>query len=58
MAPGLGEEELEQPGAVPARALTKVIDEASFSDDDVVVEYLGGSLLPAAILKGVDDERA
>lgn len=49
-------DEVDEPGAVSPRALSKVIDEASFSDDDVVVDYLGGILASGRDPEGRDDQ--
>lgn len=35
-------EKIEQDGAIPPKLLKQVIDDGSFADDDVEVEYLGG----------------
>jgi hypothetical protein len=35
-------EKIEQDGAIPPKLLKQVIDNGSFADDDVEVEYLGG----------------
>lgn len=47
--------DLERPGVVPARVAMRVFDEGSYSDDDVVIEYLGGVLASSRTPQGRDD---
>jgi hypothetical protein len=46
---------IERPGAVPPRALGKILDEAAYSDEQIVVEYLGGVLASSRTPLGTDD---
>ena len=46
---------LEVPGAVNARVMKHVYDEARFSDDELLAEYFGGVLASARTEDGVDD---
>lgn len=45
-------------GEVPMRVAMRVLEDASYSDDDVMVEYLGGVLASSHSLVGRDDRGA
>lgn len=45
-------------GEVPVRVAMRVFEEASYADDNVIVEYLGGVLASAHTLVGRDDRGA
>ncbi len=44
-----------EPGAIPMRVAMRVFEEGSFSDDELVVEYLGGVLASSYTPHGRDD---
>lgn len=46
---------LEEPGAVPPRVMMRILEDGSWSDDDVVIEYLGGVLASSYSEGGRDD---
>lgn len=45
----------EEGGEVPTRAAMRLVEDASYSDDDVIIEYLGGVLASSHTLVGRDD---
>lgn len=45
----------ESPGAVPMRVMMQVAEDGSYSDEGVVVEYLGGVLASSRTEEGRDD---
>lgn len=47
--------QLEEPGAVPARVLSRVLDEGSYCDDDLMASYFGGVLASSRTETGRDD---
>jgi len=49
---------INQPGQVPPRVLKKIIDEGSYCDDTVAVEYFGGVLASSRTESGRDDRGA
>lgn len=49
---------IEAPGEVPPKVLKAVLDEGSFSNDDLAVEYLGGILASSRTEQGRDDRGA
>lgn len=49
---------LETPGEVPPKVLKAVLDEGSFSNDTLAVEYLGGILASSRTEQGRDDRGA
>jgi hypothetical protein len=49
---------IDQPGAVPPRVLKHVLDEASYCEDDLMVEYFGGVLASSRTEVGRDDRGA
>lgn len=51
-------EKLEHPGEVPPKVLKAVMDEGSFSNDSLAVEYLGGILASSRTERGRDDRGA
>jgi hypothetical protein len=51
-------EVLSQPGAVPPRVLKGILDEGSFREDDVGVEYFAGLLAGSRSTGGYDDRGA
>jgi hypothetical protein len=51
-------DKLETPGEVPPKVLKAVIDEGSFSNDALAVEYLGGILASSRTEHGRDDRGA
>ena len=51
-------ERLETPGEVPPKVLKAVLDEGSFSNDDLAIEYLGGILASSRTEQGRDDRGA
>lgn len=51
-------EKLETPGEVPPKVLKAVLDEGSFSNDALAVEYLGGILASSRTEHGRDDRGA
>jgi hypothetical protein len=51
-------EKLEHPGEVPPKVLKAVMDEGSFSNDSLAVEYLGGILASSRTDSGRDDRGA
>jgi hypothetical protein len=46
---------LATPGQVPARVLARVLDEAEWVDEEILVEYLGGVLASSRSPEGLDD---
>lgn len=44
-----------QPGVIPMRVAMRILDEGSYSEDDIVVEYLGGILASSRSPFGRDD---
>jgi hypothetical protein len=46
---------LGDPATVPARVAMRIFEEGSYSDDDVVIEYLGGVLASSRTQHGRDD---
>jgi hypothetical protein len=48
-------EEPDQPGQVPPRVAMRILEEGSYSDDEFVVEYLGGVLASSRTPTGRDD---
>jgi hypothetical protein len=52
------EEALSQPGAVPPRVLKGILDEGSFREDEVGVEYFAGLLAGSRSPGGYDDRGA
>lgn len=51
-------EKLEKPGKVPPKVLKNIIDEGSFSEDALAIEYLGGVLASSRTELGRDDRGA
>ena len=51
-------EKLDAPGEVPPKVLKAVLDEGSFSNDALAVEYLGGILASSRTEHGRDDRGA
>ncbi|MBD9361637.1 hypothetical protein [Methylomonas fluvii] len=51
-------EKLDTPGEVPPKVLKAVLDEGSFSNDSLAVEYLGGILASSRTERGRDDRGA
>jgi hypothetical protein len=51
-------EKLETPGEVPPKVLKAVLEDGSFSNDDLAVEYLGGILASSRTDNGRDDRGA
>jgi hypothetical protein len=51
-------EKLNQPGVIPPKVLKVVLDDGSFSNDDLAVEYLGGILASSRTEQGRDDRGA
>jgi hypothetical protein len=49
---------LQQPGAVHPRVAHRLLDEGSYVDDDVMLEYLAGTLAAARTPDGRDDRAA
>lgn len=49
---------IETPGEVPPKVLKAVLDEGSFSNDELAVEYLGGILASSRTEHGRDDRGA
>lgn len=49
---------LDTPGEVPPKVLKAVLDEGSFSNNDLAVEYLGGILASSRTEQGRDDRGA
>lgn len=45
----------EAAGAIPSRVALRVLDEATYSDDELIVEYLGGVLASSRTPAGRDD---
>jgi hypothetical protein len=43
------------PGAIPSRVAYRILEEGSYSDDEIVVEYLGGVLASSRTPAGRDD---
>jgi hypothetical protein len=54
----LGTKKLSQAGQVPPKVLRAVLDEGSFSDDELSVEYFGGILASSRTEDGRDDRGA
>src|SRR5712691_9549047 len=48
----------DSPGAVPPRVLKEVLDEGSYSDDELTAEYFGGILASGRSPSGRDDRAA
>lgn len=51
-------EKLDSPGEVPPKVLKAVLDEGSFANDSLAVEYLGGILASSRTEHGRDDRGA
>lgn len=51
-------EKVESPGEVPPKVLKAILDEGSFSNDGLAVEYLGGILASSRTEHGRDDRGA
>lgn len=51
-------EKINQPGSVPPKVLKAVLDDGSYSNDDLTVEYLGGILASSRTDTGRDDRGA
>jgi hypothetical protein len=51
----IGPEGLETPGSVPPKVLKGVLEEASFCEDELAAEYLGGVLASSRTHEGRDD---
>ena len=49
---------LELPGAVPPKVLKTIINEGSYSEDDIAVEYFGGVLASSRTKVSRDDRGA
>ncbi|HEY9471094.1 MAG TPA: hypothetical protein VIQ76_15925 [Propionibacteriaceae bacterium] len=49
---------IDQPGSVPPKVLKKVLEEASFSEDELSAEYYGGVLASSRSEVGRDDRGA
>jgi hypothetical protein len=52
------QDRLDEPGAVPPRVLRDVLNEGSFQDDDLAVEYFGGVLASSRTGMSRDDRAA
>lgn len=50
--------QLDQPGQIPPKVLKEILDEGSFANDDLAVEYLGGILASSRTEAGRDDRGA
>lgn len=51
-------DKINQPGQVPPKVLKTIIDEGSYSDDTIAVEYFGGVLASSRTESGRDDRGA
>lgn len=51
-------DKIEQPGQVPPKVLKTIINEGSYSDDEITVEYFGGILASSRTEQGRDDRGA
>jgi len=51
-------EKLNQPGQVPPKVLKTILNEGSYSDDEITVEYFGGILASSRTEQGRDDRGA
>jgi hypothetical protein len=51
-------DKIEAPGAVPPKVLKQILDDGSFANDDLAVEYLGGILASSRTEQGRDDRGA
>ncbi|MGF6264382.1 hypothetical protein OKW49_005310 [Paraburkholderia youngii] len=51
-------EKMDRPGEVPPKVLREIIDEGSFANDDLAIEYLGGVLASSRTEAGRDDRGA
>jgi hypothetical protein len=51
-------DKIEKPGMVPPKVLKAVLDEGSFCDDVIAIEYFGGVLASSRTEKGRDDRGA
>ncbi len=49
---------LDQPGSIPPKVLKHILDEGSFANDELAVEYFGGVLASARTDIGRDDRAA
>jgi hypothetical protein len=49
------QDRLDGPGAVPPRVLRDIVNEGSFQDDDLAVEYFGGVLASSRTVMSRDD---
>jgi hypothetical protein len=49
---------LESPGAIPPKVLKAIVDEGSFSNDELAIEYFGGVLASSRTEHGRDDRGA
>jgi hypothetical protein len=49
---------IDSPGAVPPKVLKEVLDEGSYSDDELTAEYFGGILASGRSPNGRDDRAA
>ena len=49
---------LDEPGAVPPRVLRDIVNDGSFSDDPIAVEYFGGVLASSRTVTSRDDRAA
>lgn len=54
----LGDRLQDETGSVPPRVMMRIFEDGSWSDDDVVVEYLGGVLAGSRTPDGTDDRGA
>ena len=52
------QDQLDEPGAVPPRVLRDVVNEGSFQDDDLAVDYFGGMLASSRSMLNRDDRAA
>jgi len=51
-------DKIERPGQVPPKVLKTIINEGSYSDDDIAIEYFGGILASSRTEQGRDDRGA
>ncbi len=51
-------QKIEQPGQVSPKVLRTIIDEGSYADDEIAVEYFGGILASSRTEQGRDDRGA
>ncbi len=49
---------IEEPGQIPPKVLKTIINEGSYSDDEITVEYFGGILASSRTEQGRDDRGA